>query len=482
MEQKDTQQAVYVTTTLPYVNADPHIGHALEFVQADTYARHWRMLGRDVFFNVGTDEHGLKVLRKAEERGEKVEEYVDRLANRFKDFVERLDISYSRFIRTTDPDHIKAAQEFWRRARENGYFYKKFYQVKYCVGCELEKTDSELENGRCPVHPNMELELIEEENYFFSFSKLQEDLLALYKERPDFVVPEYRLKEIRTFAERGLNDFSVSRLRAKMPWGVPVPDDDEHVMYVWFDALVNYVSTIGWPDDIETFEKYWPVVQFAGKDNTRQQSAMWQAMLLAADLPPSRQVVIHGFITSGGEKMSKSLGNVIDPLDLTESFGHEALRYYLLRHIHPFEDSDVTAEKFGDAYTGNLVNGLGNLVSRILKMYLQYEVEVAVQPFEEIYASEDAREFRETIERFEFNRAMDALWAEIQDLDAHIQETEPFKLIKTDPEQAKETVAYLTLRLHDIAALLSVALPQTAEKIRDHIVSRTQPEALFPRK
>jgi methionyl-tRNA synthetase len=478
----EKQKTRFVTTTLPYVNSDPHLGHAFEFVRADCFVRHSRLSGFETLFNIGTDEHGTKVYRKAEEKGVSVEEYVTQYAGRFRTFADELGLDYSHFIRTTDEHHIHAAQEFWRRAKENGHIYKKQYSIKYCVGCELEKSDSELENGHCPIHPNLELEHIDEENYFFAFSHFTDSLLALYRDRSDFVIPDFRFNEIRAFVERGLNDFSISRLKEKMPWGIEVPDDPEHVMYVWFDALVNYISTLGWPEEQETFETFWPVIQFAGKDNLRQQSAMWQAMLMAVGVEPSKQIVIHGFIQTDGQKMSKSLGNVIDPIDLIQSFGKEALRYYLLRHVHPFEDSDVTIEKIGETYTANLVNGLGNLVSRILKMYVQYEVEAKLEPLEEIYVSEEFAEYREFLDTYEFSRAMDYIWKEIGDLDALIQTKEPFKLIKVDPDQAKEIVAYLAIRLNDIASLLLVVMPETAKKIHDLLLSREMPEPLFPRK
>jgi len=478
MSNKTSEKKFYITTTLPYVNADPHLGHALEFVQADIIARYNRLLGKEVFFNIGTDEHGQKIWQKAQEENKDAQEYTDYYAGRFKDFAIGLNISYTNFIRTTDPEHKKAAQEFWRKCYANGDIYKKLYKVKYCIGCELEKTDSELENDCCPLHPNNPIELREEENYFFKFSKYQDALLELYNKNSSSVLPHTRMNEIRSFVEGGLQDFSISRLKSKMPWGVEVPDDDEHVMYVWFDALVNYISAIGWPSDMEKFNKWWPVVQMAGKDNLRQQSAMWQAMLLSAGLEPSKQVVIHGFITSGGQKMSKSTGNVIDPLDVIEEYGAETLRYYLAREISPFEDGDFTAEHFKEVYNSELANGLGNLTSRILKMsesYLDNPVTISEKQIG------DFKEYCEYMEAFEINKAADIVWDKIKKLDSRITETEPFKLIKESPEEAREIVTELVRGLYEVAVFLEPILPQTAEKIKENIKQNTKPETLFVR-
>ena len=306
----------YITTTLPYVNADPHIGFALEIIQADAIARYHSQRGDEVVFNTGTDEHGVKIYRKAVEVGQNPQDYVDTYAAKFDKLKQTLNLSYTNFIRTSDKHHKKAAQEFWYRCLKNGDIEKRISKISYCSGCELEKTTSELIDGHCPIHPNLELDYIEEENYFFKFSKYAKPLLDFYKENPDFVVPDFRFNEIKKFIEDGLNDFSISRLKKKMPWGIPVPDDPNHVMYVWFDALINYISTLGWPEDKNNFKKFWPGMQVAGKDNLRQQSAMWQAMLMSAGLPNSKQILIHGFITSSKQKMSKSLGNVIDPFAL----------------------------------------------------------------------------------------------------------------------------------------------------------------------
>lgn len=476
-------ESFYITTTLPYVNADPHIGFALEIIQADVIARYQALIGHDVFFNTGTDEHGIKIYRKAQEAGKDTQEYVDEYAKRFDRLKERLNLSYNNFIRTTDEHHVAAAQEFWKLCEENGDIYKKEYSVKYCVGCELEKTDSELEGGKCPIHPSQEIELIEEENYFFRFSKYDKQLLALYDERPDFVIPATRFGEIRKFVEGGLEDFSISRLKEKMPWGVEVPGDDDHVMYVWFDALVSYISAIGWNADMEKFAQYWPVVQVAGKDNLRQQSAMWQAMLMSAGIEPSRQIFIHGFITSGGQKMSKSVGNVIDPFDIVEEYGTDALRYYLLREVSPYEDGDFTMERFKETYNANLANGLGNLVSRTMKMATTYGVEVELSEESEVvqHAEIGVKDALGVLDEFAFNRAMDEIWVWIGELDQYIQDTQPFKKIKVNEEEAKEDVAVLLVKLWNIAIALTPFMPETSEKIKDALLNNKMPEPLFMR-
>ncbi|MEK7610420.1 MAG: methionine--tRNA ligase [Patescibacteria group bacterium] len=474
-----TDTNFYITTTLPYVNADPHLGFATEIVLADILARHWRVRGRAVFFNTGTDEHGLKIFRQAVAAGLSPQAYVNHYAESFRRLRSALNLSYDNFIRTTDEAHVVAAQEFWRRVAAAGHIYKKLYPIKYCVGCELEKTDSELEAGRCPLHPAQEIEVREEENYFFKFSSFQKQLLDWYNHTVDFVIPERRFGEIKNFVANGLQDFSVSRLRSKMPWGVPVPDDPEQVMYVWFDALVNYISAIGWPTDMAKFGEWWPVVQLAGKDNLRQQAAMWQAMLAAAGLPFSRQVVIHGFITSSGQKMSKSLGNVIDPLVLVNDFGTDAVRYFLARHVHPFEDSDVTREKFAEAYNANLANGLGNLVSRLMRMTIDYGVRLPAESQKQFVFSEEEQKF---LERYEVNRVLDKIWARVGELDLKIQTTQPFVLIKTDPERAKKDVAWCVGELWQIASALEPFLPATAATVQQAISSHAMPPPLFPRK
>jgi len=475
----------YITTTLPYVNADPHIGFALEIVQADVIARYRALLGDEVFFNTGTDEHGIKIFRKAEDEGKDTQAYVDEYAAKFKSLKEKLNLFPElHFIRTTDPAHKAAAQEFWLRCLEAGDIYKKNYQVKYCVGCELEKTDSELQNGRCPIHPNLDIELINEENYFFRFSKYQTPLLDLYARRPDLVVPDFRFNEIRAFAAAGLEDFSVSRLKSKMPWGVPVPGDEEQVMYVWFDALINYVSTLGWPENKENFEKFWGIIpspkalQVAGKDNLRQQSAMWQAMLISANLPSTRQIVIHGFITSGGQKMSKSLGNVIDPYGIVDEYGTDALRLFLARHIHPFEDSDFTMEKFKESYNADLANGLGNLAARILTLA---EANLA-GPIKRPEPSGFPAEYAAALEKYDYNAACDYVWKLIGDLDKELTDKKPFAVVKTDPEAGKAMIAEMLLRLYTIARLLQPIIPATSDAIKQAILTNKKPANLFPRK
>lgn len=468
----------YYTTTLPYVNANPHVGTALEFVQADALARFRRLEGHEVFFNVGTDEHGQKIYEKAKENGEDTQAYVDRFAAKFKELEEALNLSYDNFIRTTDPEHIASAQAFWKRCEENGDIYKKNYQIKYCVGCELEKTDSELnEQGQCPLHPSYEIQLIDEENYFFKLSNYNERLLELY-ESQDFLIPRYRLNEIISLIKReGLQDFSISRKADKMPWGVPVPGDAEQVMYVWFDALINYISAIGWPHTMEKFETWWPVVQFAGKDQVRQQAAMWQAMLMSAGLPPSKQIFIHGFTTVDGEKISKSVGNVISPYEVVEKYGTDALRYFYLRHVHPFEDSDVSWGTFDEWYTGGLVNGIGNLASRIMKLAEQHLEMPIERPEHEPFPEE----YSEAFNNFEFNKVADFVWRKIQILDERIAEEEPFKVVKIDKERGERMIYALVRDLYTVARLLQPLMPHTSDIIKKAVLENKKPENLFPR-
>lgn len=466
----------YITTTLPYVNAEPHIGFALEIIEADVQARFQRQLGNKVYFNTGTDEHGLKIFRKAEELGIPTQKYCNNQAGIFFDLKRILNLSFDNFIRTTDDYHIIAARRFWKICEKNGDIYKKIYKVKYCVGCELEKTESDLVDGKCPIHPNLELEIIKEENYFFRFSRFQKSLLELYRKNPDFVVPNFRFNEIKSFVERGLEDFSVSRLKSKMPWGIEVPGDPEQVIYVWFDALINYVSAAGWPSSLKKFKSWWPVVQLAGKDNLRQQSAMWQAMLMSAKLPPSRQIFINGFINVEGQKMSKSLGNVISPYDMVEKFGTDGTRYLLLSFGNFGEDTDVSWKKFTEKYNADLANGLGNLVSRVIKLAQNSKLKIT--------GSKKTAKFKEPmsklIERMALGQSLDHIWRIIREDNKYIEDNKPWELTKNDEKKFKEVMKKLFSDLSVISQLLRPFLPETAEKIKKALETK-KTEILFQR-
>ncbi len=472
----------YITTTLPYINSEPHIGFAAEIIKADVIARYVQQAGKEVFFNTGTDEHGLKIYLRAKELGLGVQEYCDSYSAKFLPLKEKLNLSYTKFIRTSDPTHKAAAQEFWRRVDAKGDIYKKNYEIKYCVGCEMEKTDSDLVNGRCPLHPNAELEIIKEENYFFRFSKYQDQLLAFYDAHPDFVVPASRIKEIRSFVASGLQDFSISRLKSKMPHGVDVPGDPEQVMYVWFDALVNYISTLGWPDETGDFKNYWPGIQVCGKDNLRPQTAMWQAMLMSAGLPNSRQVLVFGFLTANGQKMSKSLGNVVNPYEIVDKYGTDAVRYYLLSEIAPFEDGDYSEEKFFNRYNADLANGLGNLVARVSNLLEKNAISTALQVnLSDPGIVATAGELKIKMSEYRFNEALQVIWEKIRACDENLSQTAPWKIKNT--EEVALILKPLAQDILNLAYLLEPFLPFSAQKIQAQFSASQikKGESLFPR-
>ncbi|MBY0309783.1 methionine--tRNA ligase [Patescibacteria group bacterium] len=477
------KSARYITTTLPYVNDAPHLGHALEFVQADTLARFWRQSGHEVFFNSGTDEHGQKIADKADEKGESRQGYVDHYAGEFMKLGEALSLSYDNFIRTTSPAHKAAAQAIWHKCLEKGDIYKKKYSGLYCVGDEAFMKESDLVDGRCPNHPNQELVQVEEENYFFKLSNYQ-SYLEEYLAQPGVIVPEWRREEALNFVKAGLEDFSISREAERLTWGVPVPGDDTQVMYVWFDALTNYISTLGWPADTDgNFQKFWhegETLQLAGKDQVRFQSIMWQAMLQSAGVKATDRVVYHGFLTSAGLKMSKSIGNVISPYELVARYGTDATRYLLLRHVHPFEDTDITWERLDEWYTANLVNGLGNLVARVMKMaetHLPAPVAVTAEALDESFVA--------LVDGYDFQNAMVHIWEHVQKADAYIQETEPFKGIKSDNADevaaAKAVIEQLVQHLYTLAQYLVPFMPATALIITKAVQDNKKPENLFNR-
>lgn len=483
------KNSFYITTTIPYVNADPHIGFALELVQADAIARYERLIGKDVFFSTGTDEYGQKIWEASQKEGKNIQDYIDYYVEKFLELKSVLNLSYDNFIRTTSKENILAAQEFWRICDAKGDIYKKIYRGLYCVGCERFITEKDLMNGFCSFHPTQKPEMVEEENYFFRLSNYKKQLLE-YLSSAEVIFPEWRRQEAISFVQDGMEDFSISRSVERFSWGIPIPGDDQQVMYVWFGAFINYISTLGWPNSHhpispplaggeDLFEKFWQEgekVQIAGKDMVKFQSVMWQGMLMSAGIPTTDTIVYHGFITGeGGIKMSKSIGNVINPNDIVSEYGTDALRYFLLREISSFEDSPFTIERFKEAYNANLANGLGNLVSRILTMAEKYNVSLIIPKG----MPKDIAE----INNFNIKNYMDKIWDRISVVDKKIQEKEPYKLFKTDFDFAKDIVVDLLTDLYVIAKSLEPVMPETAKTILNLAQNSKKPKTpLFPRK
>ncbi len=470
----------YITTTLPYINARPHIGFAKEIINADIIARYKSLKGFQVIFNTGTDEHGLKIWQKAKEENLKIEDFCDKQADYNRELKEALNLSYTHFIRTSQEKHIKAAQEFWNICYKNGDIYKKNYKIKYCVGCELEKTDSDLVNNRCPLHPNSDLEIIDEENYFFRFSKYQAELLKFYENNPAFVIPQNRLKEISNFVKKGLKDFSISRLKSKMPHGIAVPNDPDQVMYVWFDALINYISTLNWPHSQE-FKEFWPGLQVCGKDNLRQQTAMWPAMLLSAKISPPQQVLVFGFLSIDGQKISKSLGNVINPIALSQEYGSDVIRYYLSIDIATYEDGDFSIMRLKERYTSDLANVLGNLGARLTNLSAKYNLGYPKVKDNKTPNGKLFTDYSNLMDQYLLKDALNLIFKHLRQIDEELSKKAPWKMI--DEISRNNLVNDLTEKYYQLILLLEPFMPETSEIIKKHFTDKVvkKIDILFPR-
>jgi methionyl-tRNA synthetase len=468
----------YVTTPIYYVNAAPHLGHAYSTIAADVMARHMRQRGEDVFFLTGTDEHGEPVALAAEKEGLSPQELVDRNAPRFIDLMPRLNVSNDFFIRTTDPQHEAKAQEVLSLIRDNGHVYEGVYEGWYCPRCADFKTDAEAgEDHLCPIH-RIPLIREKEDNYFFRLSAFQDDLIKLYDERPDFVMPRHRYNEARSFIESGLQDVSLSR--ATLTWGVPVPWDREHVFYVWFEALLNYYTALSYAKPGEDLTgRFWPAqYHIIGKDILKFHTVFWPAMLIAAGLPLPEHVFVHGFLLmrdDAGEehKMSKSLGNVLDPFVVMDEFGTDALRYYCMREVSFGHDGSVSTSGFAARYESELANELGNLASRTIAMVHRYRdgTVPAVELDPALAAEIDgaAPEVSEMLDRADVSGALDTVWQRVRRLNRYVEEQAPWTLAKDEARAAEldRVLASLADGLRAVAVVLHPWMPETTAKLLD---------------
>lgn len=474
----------YITTSIPYANGSPHLGHSLEFIQADVLARYAKLQGKELVFSTGMDEHGSKIQQSAEKLNKSPKVYVDGIAEEFKELLKLLEIENTHFIRTTDPEHEKRAKLIWDKLLESGDIYKGEYEGWYCVGDEAFFSETEVKenDGICPNHKKP-YEKIKEENYFFKLSKYSKEIKEQIENEDFKILPETRRNEILSLINEGLEDISVSRPKTSTEWGIDVPGDNKQVMYVWVEALMNYLTVIGYPDT-DNWKKYWPAdVQIIGKDIIRFHAAIWPAMLLSLGLPLPSVLYVHGFIQIDGQKMGKSLGNGVAPSDLVKNYGCDVIRYYLMRHIPSYSDGDFTLEHLVESYNGELANELGNVVQRSSTMihnFLKGDVG-------EIPPSEhDVAAYKEYMQNCRFDKALDEVWAQIKGINQYIDETKPWEIAKTDDtDHLREVLAYISSSVLEIATLVSPFMPNTALAIKEIFEDEkiTPPEkALFPRK
>ncbi len=466
----------YVTTAIPYVNASPHIGHSLEFVEADVIARHERILNKDVYFLSGTDENAMKNYQAAEKAGIGVQNFVDRNSLAFETLLKVLNISNDQFIKTTEDRHKKGAQALWTATKKDD-LYKKTYRGLYCVGCEQFYEPAELnDKGECFEHPGKPLEVVEEENYFFHLSRYQDWLYDLIVSDKLKIVPEIRKNEVLSLIERGLQDFSVSRpIERSHGWGVTVPNDDKQTIYVWYDALANYVTALGYPDvESELYKKYWLESQtrlhVIGKGISRFHAVYWPAMLKSAGLPIPTMEFIHGYVTTEGQKISKTLGNVVDPMEIVKKYGVDPLRYYLLREIPAYLDGDFSFRRFEERYNSDLANGLGNFAARVLTLGegLDGMKDREISPDVGSKISETKKKMEAALDEFKFHEALGSLWNLVSFGDEYVNDKKPWAA--GEREEKEKIVFDLIAVLDNVAALVRPFLPGTSERITGCIV------------
>ncbi len=472
---------VYITTAIAYANAKPHIGHAMDFLYADVLARYHRQQGDRVLLGTGVDEHGSKVAEKAAEAGMKPKDYVDQISKDWVSFADTLGMSYDNFMRTTDAHHTKTAQVIWKNLQE--YIYKSSYVGWYCVGCEEYKTPSYAQEteGVCPLH-NRQYEKLEEENYFFGLSKFTDQIKAKVDDGSLRILSKKRRNEILKLLESGLEDISISRPKDTLDWGIPVPGDATQVMYVWFEALMNYITVLGYPEEKE-FKSYWPAhTQVIGKDILRFHAAIWPAMLIALGLPMPKTIFAHGHVSSDGQKMSKTIGNVIDPIEVIQRYGLDTFRYFFCRHISSYEDSDFTWQKLDDAYNNELADDLGNALQRVIGMISRYQDGVIGDIPE---SNHDSGVYHESLADCRFDKALDAVWDQVRGLNRLIETQKPWEIAKEDdPQHLQEVLAQSVGALLEIADLLEPFMPDTSAAIKDSLSSgvvKPIEGALFPK-